>query len=113
MKIMSEKTGKFYATIDECLAAEKAYDAEVAKKKEEEEKALAEAKAKREAAVAERKVEAEKVEAARQALIKAQNEYKDALETFCSKYGAYHFTLKSGDQSIFDLFNGFFDNLFL
>ena len=32
MKIMSEKTGKTYATVEECIAAEKAYDEKVAHK---------------------------------------------------------------------------------
>ena len=40
MKIFSEKTNKYYSTVDECVEAEKKYDEEVAtkeaKKKEEE-----------------------------------------------------------------------------
>jgi hypothetical protein len=35
MKILSEKTNKYYATVDECLAAEKAFDEAEAKKKAE------------------------------------------------------------------------------
>ena len=35
MKIMSEKTGKEYPTVELCLAAEKEYDDKLAKEKEE------------------------------------------------------------------------------
>ena len=37
MKIMSEKTGKEYPTVELCLAAEKEYDDKLAKEKEEKE----------------------------------------------------------------------------
>lgn len=110
MKIISEKTGKEYANVEECLAAEQAFDAEVKAKKEAEEKALMEVKAKKEAAIAERKVAAEGVETKRQALLEAQKAYRDELAKFCEKYGAYHYTVKQGDQSVFDLFDTFFDN---
>ena len=95
MKFLSEKTGKEYASVQECLMAEEEWEAEQAAKKAAEEKALAEAKAKKEVAVAERKAEAEKVETARQELIKAQKNYYEVLGNFCKKYGAYHYTLKS------------------
>ena len=45
MKIYSEKTNREYATVEECLNAEKEYDKAMAEKKAAEEKALAEAKA--------------------------------------------------------------------
>ena len=122
MKILSEKTGKEYASVEDCLIAEEKWEAEQAAKKAAEEKALAEAKAKKEAAAAERKAEAEKVEAARQELIEAQktyhekaeaarqelmkkqDAYHDVLSEFCKKYGAYHYTLKPGEtfQNIWD-----------
>ena len=76
MKIMSEKTGKEYASVEACLAAEKEYDDAIAAKKAAEEKALAERKAKNEAMVAERKTAAAKDEEKRQALIEAQKAYK-------------------------------------
>lgn len=112
MKILSEKTGKEYASVEDCLKAEEKWEAEQAAKKAAEEKALAEAKAKKEAAIAERKVEAEKVETARQELMKAQKAYHEVLSNFCKKYGAYHYSLKPGEtfQSIWaDLF----DNIWL
>ena len=57
MKIYSEKTNKEYASVDECLAAEKEFDEAVAAKKAAEEKALVERKAKQEALAAERQEE--------------------------------------------------------
>lgn len=126
MKILSEKTGKEYASVEDCLMAEEKWEVEQAEKKAAEEKALAEAKAKKETAIAERKAEAEKVEAARQELMAAQKTYREkaeaarqelmkkqdayheVLSNFCKKYGAYHYSLKPGEtfQSIWaDLFN--------
>lgn len=110
MKIMSEKTGKEYATVEECIAAEKAFDEKVAKEQAEKaakEKALV---ARKEAALAERKEAASKVDEKRQALIAAQKEYREELAKFCEKYGAYHYTIKGGDNSFFSLFDNFFDN---
>lgn len=109
MKIYSEKTGKEYKSVDECLEAEKAFDEEIAAKKAAEEKALAERKAKQEALVAERKEAAEKVEKARLALVEAQNTFNEELTKFCEKWGAYHYTVKPGDKSWFDMFDNFFN----
>ena len=72
MKIYSEKTNKEYASVDECLAAEKEFDEAVAAKKAAEEKALAERKAKQDALAAERKADADEVKAACQELIAAK-----------------------------------------
>ena len=44
MKILSEKTKKEYATVEECLADEAKYDEMIAKKKEEAERKSAERK---------------------------------------------------------------------
>ena len=110
MKIVSEKTGKEYNSVELCLADEKAYDERIAQekaKKEAEAKALA---VKKEAAVAERKEAASKVEEKRQALIAAQKAYQEELTKFCNKYGAYHYTVKNGDESWFNLFDNFFNN---
>ena len=110
MKIMSEKTGKEYQTVEACLAAEKAFDEAETKKKadaEAKEKALV---AQKEAALAVRKEAANKVEEKRQALISAQKAYREELSKFCEKYGAYHYTVKGGDDSIFNLFDNMFHN---
>lgn len=109
MKILSEKTGKEYASVDECIAAEKEYDEAVAAKKAAEEKALAERKAVQEKQIAERKEAAKVVEEKRQALLAAHKDYQEELKKFCDKYGAYHITLKNGDKSLFELFDDFFN----
>ena len=113
MKILSEKTNQYYSTVDECIAAEKEYDEKIAKEKAEKEakeKALA---VRKEAALTERKAAASKVEEKRQALIAAQNAYREELSKFCDKYGAYHYTIKGGDNSIFNLFDNWFDHFWL
>ena len=113
MKIYSEKTNKEYATVDECLEAEKAFDEKVAAdkaKKEAEQKALV---VKKEAAIAERKAAADVVEEKRQALISAQKEYREELSKFCDKFGAYHYTIKGNGDSIFNLFDDLFNSFWL
>ena len=110
MKIISEKTGKEYNSVELCLAAEKEYDERIAKEKAEKEAKEKALVAKKEAALAERKEAASKVEEKRQALIAAQKAYQEELTKFCDKYGAYHYTVKSGDESWFNLFDNFFNN---
>jgi len=39
----------------------------------------------------------------------AQKEFKEELSKFCDKYGAYHYTIKGGDN-IFNLFDSMFDH---
>ena len=112
MKIYSEKTNKEYASVEDCLAAEKEYDEAMEAKKAAEEKALAERKAKQETEIAERKADANEVEAARQELIAAQKKYHETLAKFCQKHGAYHYTIKPG-EGIHDLFSSVFDSFWL
>lgn len=112
MKIYSEKTNKEYASVEDCLAAEKEYDEAIEAKKAAEEKALAERKAKQEIEIAERKADANEVEAARQELIAAQKKYHETLAKFCQKHGAYHYTIKPG-EGIHDLFSSVFDSFWL
>ena len=92
MKIFSEKTNKEYASVEECLAAEAEYD-----------KKVAERVSKKEKEVAERKAAAAKVDEKRQALCDAQKAYRKELDNFCQKYGAYHYTLKTDGDSLFNL----------
>ena len=113
MKIYSEKTNKEYATVEDCLAAEKEYDDAIAAKKAEEEKALAEAKAKREELATARKERATEVEDAYKAVLEAQKVYRQKLDAFVKDYGSFHMTVKTGDGNPFDLFNGFFDRFWL
>lgn len=78
MIIRSEKTGKEYATVDECLAAEKKYD-EAISAQEKQKKLREEAK---EAKRLEVKTAKEKYYAARQ-------EYIDKLDEFNREYSRH------------------------
>lgn len=97
MYIYSEKTKKKYATVDECINAEKAYDEQIAKEKEEKEK-LANARAER----------AKEVEAAYEKVTEARNAYEELLEKFCEDYGSFHFTVHNGERNPFSIFDLFF-----
>ena len=99
MKYYSDVTKKFYNTVEDCEREEKQVI------KQEEEKKLAEQR-KNEA----RANAAKSVEEKRLVMVKAQKDYKEALEAFCKQYGSYHFTSKSFDD-IPHLFNSFFDFL--
>lgn len=97
MKYWNEYEQKFYENANDCLAAERAFQAK--QEKEEYEK-------KRQAA--ERKAAADKVEAARKAMNEAQSAYKKELEAFCKKYGSYHYSSKDVSD-IPTLFNDIFN----
>ena len=101
MKILSEKTNKYYATVDECLAAEKAFDEAAAKKKAEEEKLKAT-----------RKERANEVENAYKASIEANKHYRELLDAFIKDYGSFHMTVHTGNLNPFDSFSHFFDTFF-
>lgn len=110
IKIWSDKTNRFYDTVEAANAAEAELKAKEDAAKAQKEKELAAAKAQKEKALAERKVAAEKVETARRAYLEAQKVYRKELEAFCKSYGTYHYTVENGDEipSLFDVF----DNLF-
>ena len=101
MKILSEKTNKYYATVDECLAAEKAFDEAAAKKKAEEEKLNAT-----------RKERANEVENAYKVSIEANKHYRELLDAFVKDYGSFHMTVHTGNLNPFDSFSHFFDTFF-
>ena len=101
MKILSEKTNKYYATVDECLAAEKAFDEAEAKKKAETEKLNAT-----------RKARANEVEAAYKASQEAYKNYRDLLDAFVKDYGSFHMTVHTGNLNPFDSFSQLFDTFF-
>ena len=90
IKIYSDKTQKFYNSVEEANHAEF----------ELKEKALAE-----------RKTAAEKVETARKAYIEAQKAYRTELENFCKQYGTYHYSTNNADEipSLFDWLNNLFN----
>ena len=108
MRIFSEKTGKEYKTVPECLAAEKEFDEAVAKEKAEREAAAAKEKARRDKLAAERKERAKEVEEAYKAIAEAQKVYREKLNAFTRDYGSFHMTLKTGEGNPFDLFEPFF-----
>lgn len=101
MKILSEKTNKYYATVDECLAAEKAFNEAAAKKKAEEEKLNAT-----------RKERANEVENAYKASVEANKHYRELLDAFVKDYGSFHMTVHTGNLNPFDSFSHFFDTFF-
>ena len=101
MKILSDKTNKYYATVDECLAAEKAFDEAEAKKKAEAQKLNAT-----------RKERANEVEMAYNASLEANKHYHELLDAFVKDYGSFHMTVHTGDLNPFDSFSHLFDTFF-
>lgn len=101
MKILSEKTNKYYATVEECQAAEKAFDEAEAKKKADAEKLTAA-----------RKERANEVEKAYKESLNASKHYHDLLDAFIKDYGSFHMTVHTGNLNPFDSFSHFFDTFF-
>ena len=110
IKVYSDKTNKFYNTVEEANRAEFELKEKenLEKIKKEREEALA--KEKKEKAMAERKAAAELVDTARKQYIEAQKDYRKALEDFCSKYGTYHYSTNGAEDvpSLFDFFGNIF-----
>ena len=121
VKYYSEKTKKFYDTVEDANKAEQeAIQAENRERILRERKA-AEEKEKKEKEAAERKAMAAEVEAARKAMLEvqksckeqidaAQKDYRNKLNAFVKKYGSYHWSSNSADDvpTLFDIFNPFF-----
>ena len=99
MKILSEKTKKFYPTVEACEAAEAEYDAKMAKI-EAERKALAET----------RKERAKEVEDAYKKAKEAEKHYLDLRNEFIKDFGSFHMTVRSQEvpSNFDDLFRLFF-----
>ena len=110
IKVYSDKTQKFYNTVEEANRAEFELKEKENREKIQRERELALAKEKKEKEVAERKAAAEVVETARKAYLEAQKAYRKALEDFCGKYGTYHYTVENGEEipSLFDWFGNLF-----
>lgn len=107
IKYFSDKTGQYYDSVEAANKAEFALkEKENLEKIRKEREALA-AQAKKEKETAERKAMATEVEAARQDMIKAQKSYRDKLEAFCKRWGAYHLTLDKAEDfpTLFDFFS--------
>ena len=113
VKMYSDKSNKFYNSVDEANRAELELKEEENRKKILAERKAAEEKAKKEAVAAERKADAASVEEKRKAMVAAQNAYKEEIEKFVKKHGSYHWTSNSVDDipTLFDIFNPFFKSL--
>lgn len=112
IKIFSDKTQKFYNSVEEANQAE--FELKEAENREKilAERKAAEAKAQKEKEAAERKMLAAEVDEAYKAMAAAQNAYKTKLEAFVKKYGTYHTSLTTKDiPSLFDILNPFLFNL--
>lgn len=108
MKYYSEVTRTTYNTAAECIAAEKAHEAEQKREEERRQKEALALKEKKEKEAAARKEAAAKVEEARKVMVEAQKAYRDALTDFCANYGTYHASLSSV-HDIPTLFSDFFN----
>ena len=110
IKIYSDKTNKFYNSVEEANQAEFELKAEENREKIRKERELAAAKAQKEKALAERKAAAEKVDQARKALGEAQSAYRKELEAFIKQYGTYHYSTNNADEipTLFDVVGNFF-----
>ena len=94
MTIISEKTGKHYTTVEECLEDEKKYDEEIAVK-EAKKKELSET----------RKNRAKEVEDAYKARMEADKVYRDKLNKFINDYGSFHMTFDTEIEDSFNIFD--------
>ena len=99
VKIFSEKTEKYYNTVEECLEDEKEYEKELLmienKKKELSEN---------------RKNRAKEVEDAYKARLEADKAFKDKLNKFVDDYGSFHMTINTEVEdpfNFFDIFDSF------
>lgn len=110
IKIYSDKTNKFYDSVEDANRAEFELKEKENLAKIEKERKERELKEKKEKLAAERKEAAEKVENARKAFNEARKAYHTELEAFCKKYGTYHYTTDGKDEvpSLFDLFDNIF-----
>lgn len=107
MKYYSEILNKVFDTEKACREAElECKRAEEAKLREAEQKKLAEKKKQEE-----RAADAKKVEALREEMVKAQANYRKAVQAFVEKHGSYHFSTNSSEKipylfgSLFDILN--------
>lgn len=110
IKIYSDKTNKFYNSVEEANRAEFELKEKENLEKIKKEREVALAKQEKEKKLAERKAAAEVVENARKAYLEAQKAYRKALEEFCEKYGTYHYSTNNADEipSLFDWFGNLF-----
>jgi len=101
MTIISEKTGKHYTTVEECLKDEKKYDEEIAVKKAKK-KELSDA----------RKNRAKEVEDAYKARLEADKVYQEKLNKFIEDYGSFHMTFDTKLENPVNFFDFLYNFLF-
>lgn len=104
IKVYSDRTNKFYNSVEEANKAEFELKEKENLERIKKERELAQAKEQKEKALAERKAAAEKVENARKAFNDARKQYADELNAFCKKYGTYHYSI-TGDEEVPSLFD--------
>ena len=95
MIISSEKTGKTYNTVEECLEAEKLFDAEQLKKKEEEERKAAEKTARMDEIHAAK----EAIRTAKEALRAAEKRYIELVNAYNRDYAVAPRCFVNGDNT--------------
>ena len=106
MKYYSEILNKVFDTEKACREAElECKRAEEAKLHEAEQKKLAEKKKQEE-----RATDAKIVETLREEMVKAQSNYRKAVQAFVEKHGSYHYSTDSVEKIPF-IFSSFFDFL--
>lgn len=98
MTIISEKTGKTYETVEDCLADEKKFDLAV-EEEENKKKKLTNA----------RKERAKEVEDAYNARLEADRLYREKLNKFIDDYGSFHMTINTEVEDPYSIFD-FLDN---
>ena len=98
MTIISEKTGKTYETVEDCLADEKKFDLAV-EEEEDKKKELANT----------RKERAKEVEDAYNARLEADKLYREKLNKFIDDYGSFHMTINTEVEDPYSIFD-FLDN---
>ena len=110
LKYYSDKTNKFYDTPEEANRAEFQLKEQENLEKIKKERELAYKKEQDEKAIAERKIAAEKVDKARTKLMEAQKEYATALGEFVDKYHTYHYSTTNPEEVpfLFGLFKDIF-----
>lgn len=112
MRIFSDKTNQWYQTVEDCTAAEKAYDEKVLAEKVQKDELT---KKRADEAKAVEKSYKDYLDIKKQSLAaidKAQKDYEEALTKFCDKYGAFHFTYRNNGPNPFDVINDIFFKLF-
>ena len=110
IKIYSDKTNKFYNSVEEANEAEFKLKEKENLARIEKERKERELKERKEKDATERKAAAEKVDAARKAYAEAKKAYSGELEAFCKKYGTYHYSTNGKDDvpTLYDIFDKIF-----